>query len=117
MIFQQGNVSAIVQTIFDAPIGARQEKQSLWGSLLSRKTGNAIDHLFLDLACFGEEETTLKFEDLFKVWPVQEIFELAAQRQGTGFNPSMTFVHALGGFEILWEISHARNRFGVRPKP
>jgi hypothetical protein len=29
----------------------------------------------------------------------------------------MTFVHALGGFEILWEISHARNRFGVRPKP
>src|SRR5512134_91576 len=86
-IFMQGDISAVVQAIFNAPVGAGHLQQSVWRNLFSGQAGDAIDDLFLDFTGFRKDEAPFEFENLLLVGPIQEVFELAAHRESTLLDP------------------------------
>ena len=81
MVFVQGHISAVVQVIFNTPIGASHLKEFLGRDFLSGQAGDATDDLLLNFTGFRKSEASFEFEDLLLVGPIQEVFELAAHRE------------------------------------
>ncbi len=107
LVFAEGHISTVVQAILNAPVGAGHLQEPVGRNLFPGQAGDAIDDLFFDFPSLGEDEASFEFEDLLLVGPIQEVFELAAHREGALLDPSMPFIHALGGFEILGKVGLA----------
>ena len=116
LVFVKGHISAIMQAIFNAPVGAGHLKELVWSDFFSGQAGNTIHDLFFHFTGFGKHEVTFQFEDLLLVGPIQEVLELAAHRESTLLDASMTFIHALSGFEVLGQIGLTWDRVGVWSK-
>ena len=107
LVFVQGDISRIVQAVFNAPVGAQHFQELGWRSLFSRQAGDAIDRFFPCFSGFREGNGSLELEDLLEERPVKEIIELAAGGQGPYFETPMSFARDGGRLEILGWAAHA----------
>src|SRR5512137_1412573 len=91
VVFSQSNIPAIMQAVLDATIRAGVVEQLPGSNFFACQAGKTIFDLILDFTRFEGDKTTFQLEDLFQVWPIQEILELAADCDGARFQSSVTF--------------------------
>ena len=99
VIFVEADISAVVQSVLDAPVRADHSQQTPWGNPITRGAGDAIYNLMLDLASPGGNKAAFQFEDLLEIGPIQKVLQLAAHGQGAGFQASVALVHGFGDSE------------------
>jgi len=116
-VFLQGDISAIVKTVFDAPIRTNGIQQAFWVHLISAQTSKAINGLLLNIAGLEGGDTAFSFEDLLEVRPIQELVPLAADRERSFFQPPVPFAEFFGNRKILGQIGAAWHRGWVWLKP
>ena len=75
-IFLEGDISAVVQIIFDFPMQADQVEQAGRPGFCRRQTGHTIDHFAADYSRPMLLDAPLKLKDLRRTWPIQETGKL-----------------------------------------
>jgi hypothetical protein len=85
VVFSQSDIPAVMQAVFDAPIGAGHLEELKRGDLFSPERGKAIFDLLPNFTGLERHETAFQSEDLLEIGPIQEILELAADRDRASF--------------------------------
>ena len=98
-----------MQAIFDAPISADLFEQVPGCDLLSGEAGNAINHLLLNLAIFGEDKAPFQSKHLLQVGPVQKVVQLTADGESPFFQSAMPFAGFFDNLKIFFELLVTRN--------
>ena len=92
-IFVVGNITDIMQLVFNAPVFAVDLKESFRTGFIGSKAGNTAHHFVAERVSIKVGHRALDPHYLFVIGKLNVSFELGAGPDSSGFDPSVSFVH------------------------
>ena len=70
-----------------------------------------LDHFVGHVPISQSFEMPFEFEDLFRAWPIQIVFQLRTHRHRAVFDRALILVYGLSGAKILGSLAEPLDRF------
>lgn len=113
-VLTEGDVSTIVKTVLDTPVGTDQGEQAIWIGSFRGKAGNTEGGFRAYFTGIELDETSLQFEDLLDRRPIEIVVEKIGHGDRASLQAAVAFVSGRGGVEIGHSRAETRlARFGT----